>query len=821
MDLTGFESEGDKKAFLLAFARRLYLKNENPLHLFLEEADDYCLTPDTEVLTTHGWATWDSLRVGTEVACFDPTTGQYSFGPVQRVLTRVHDGPMVGIRTRAIDCLMTPDHRAVIGRNQHNSNRSKKRYDWAFCAASKLPSGGFRVPLGGAPCGPGLECSEAFLRVMGWVITDGHFHDRRKSEVLCVAQSTSTKKRGRSVVADMDDLLLECEGVRRYDRPARVTKGVRGEALKGAPAVSWYLGRELSMLLMAHLRDAGIHRIPRAVISLASRRQLEALWLGLLEGDGTSQRKGQWTCFYAGDNEGLADDFQELCLRIGVSAVKSRVPHPPHKDQWYVHIAKRSQHWVRKPTVERYTGMVWDITVPTGAFVARRNGRPFVTGNCPQRPMRDEAQLLRAWENIVRRGRARGLGVTLITQRSAAINKAVLTQVETLFVLRTTGPQDIAAIEAWVQYHQVDKSLLRSLAGLENGEAWVWSPHYLKRFDRVRIRRRRTFDTGATPKNLKGTDARPVATLADVDLTALRTKLASAIEQAKADDPRELRKRIHALERQIAGHVCSNRVEKPEVVEKPVIPEAVRASARAVDVSLMQFHRTLTDLIAQHYQDLERELRTLFGLMAAVANQPPARSPIQARLAHARTLLTGGRALRALNPEPRTLNQNRRQKAEGRSEKLPPGEHAVLTAALQYPDGLDRKRLGILTGYKRSSRDAYIVRLAQKGLVSTTGGALYATDAGRAALNGSFEPLPVGEALIAYWRQRLPEGERKTLDVLLEAGGQDVPRERIDAVTGYRRSSRDAYLTRLKARGLVDVAGPGTVRAAAALFEEA
>lgn len=433
----------------------------------------------------------------------------------------------------------------------------------------------------------------------------------------------------------------------------------------------------------------------------------------------------------------------------------------------------------------------------------------------PQRPMRDEAQLLRAWENIVRRGRARGLGVTLITQRSAAINKAVLTQVETLFVLRTTGPQDIAAIEAWVQYHQVDKSLLRSLAGLENGEAWVWSPHYLKRFDRVRIRRRRTFDTGATPKNLKGTDARPVATLADVDLTALRTKLASAIEQAKAEDPRELRKRIAELERQVKTAAATTPPPTVQRVEVPVIPEAVREQARAIDAAMQRFGRELGDVIRSHQEGLAREIRTLFGLMATAADQPPARSPIQARLAHARTLLTGGYAARVVKPETGS------QKVEVRSEKLPPGEQAVLTAALQYPDGLDRRRLGILTGYKRSSRDAYIARLAQKGLVSTTGGALYPTDAGRAALNGSFEPLPVGAALIEYWRQRLPEGERKTLDVLLEAGGQDVPRERIDMVTGYRRSSRDAYLTRLKARGLVDVTGPGTVRATAALFEEA
>ncbi len=81
----------------------------------------------------------------------------------------------------------------------------------------------------------------------------------------------------------------------------------------------------------------------------------------------------------------------------------------------------------------------------------------------PQKPMRDEAQLLRAWENIVRRGRARGLGMTLITQRSAAINKMVLTQVETLIALRTTSPQDRKAIEAWVQYNAASQEIIESL----------------------------------------------------------------------------------------------------------------------------------------------------------------------------------------------------------------------------------------------------------------------------------------------------------------------------------------------------------------------
>ncbi|HMJ10536.1 MAG TPA: hypothetical protein VK524_03970, partial [Polyangiaceae bacterium] len=70
----------------------------------------------------------------------------------------------------------------------------------------------------------------------------------------------------------------------------------------------------------------------------------------------------------------------------------------------------------------------------------------------PQSFRAEEAHLLRAWENIVRRGRARGLGMTLITQRSAAVNKNVLTQVQTLIAMRTTGPQDRKAIEDWLKY---------------------------------------------------------------------------------------------------------------------------------------------------------------------------------------------------------------------------------------------------------------------------------------------------------------------------------------------------------------------------------
>jgi DNA helicase HerA-like ATPase len=60
----------------------------------------------------------------------------------------------------------------------------------------------------------------------------------------------------------------------------------------------------------------------------------------------------------------------------------------------------------------------------------------------PQAVRGDVARTMGAIDDLVRRGRSSGFGVTLITQRAAAINKDVLTQVDLLVAHRTVSPQD-------------------------------------------------------------------------------------------------------------------------------------------------------------------------------------------------------------------------------------------------------------------------------------------------------------------------------------------------------------------------------------------
>ena len=64
---------------------------------------------------------------------------------------------------------------------------------------------------------------------------------------------------------------------------------------------------------------------------------------------------------------------------------------------------------------------------------------------------------------LVKQGGVRGVGVTMITQRPADINKKVLSQVDILTVLRMSHPLDIAAATGWIRSEVSLESRVRSV----------------------------------------------------------------------------------------------------------------------------------------------------------------------------------------------------------------------------------------------------------------------------------------------------------------------------------------------------------------------
>lgn len=200
---------------------------------------------------------------------------------------------------------------------------------------------------------------------------------------------------------------------------------------------------------------------------------------------------------------------------------------------------------------------MWGFLTDLGETLLRKNRQPLhiFCEECdeylPQKPS-EKGNLLKClsvWQRVVKRGRFRGIGTTQITQRSASLHKDTLYQAEVLFAMRVTGKGDRAAIAGYVEHHNAAGEIVASLPTLEDGEAWMTSPAWLRDTKRLKFHRRRTFDSGSTPVLLHGKT--PAATLADIDLDVLRTRMAETIEKAKAEDPAELRKANAELAKQL------------------------------------------------------------------------------------------------------------------------------------------------------------------------------------------------------------------------------------------------------------------------------
>lgn len=355
----------------------------------------------------------------------------------------------------------------------------------------------------------------------------------------------------------------------------------------------------------------------------------------------------------------------------------------------------------------------------------------------PQKPREkgEALKLLGMMENIVRRGRSKGIGITLISQRSAVLNKDVLYMAETLFALRTSGPGDIATVESWMKYHGADRAMLATLAGLKDGEAWVWSPHYLGKMERFRFRLSHTYDSGATPKNHAAKARRAAATLADVDLKELGAAMAEAVERAKADDPKALRARIAELEKQL-------RTQKPaepkvERVEVPVFAKA--------EVALLERLSEGTGKLAAQVEDLVQKVKA-----KAYDRQPP--------------------VMKVEKPDRRRfpLEVPEWRPREGKNG-LGKCARALLAALVQHGD-LSLQQAAIIAGYPGNA--PIVVKsageLRSAGLIVGTNGLLCATDEGRASPElKDLEPLPTGGELAAYWKGKLGKCEVDLLDVVL------------------------------------------------------
>ncbi len=431
--------------------------------------------------------------------------------------------------------------------------------------------------------------------------------------------------------------------------------------------------------------------------------------------------------------------------------------------------------------------------------VAKRTPLLVVIDECdafvPQRVGGAEARMVGSIEDLVRRGRSAGLGVMLISQRAASVNKDVLTQIELLIAHRHTSPHDSKALKAWVEQHDLEgnqSAFFAELASLPIGTAWFWSPGWLSIFERVAVRERRTFDSSATPKAGKKLSA--PKSMAAPDLAALRGMLAASIAEAEANDPKALRRRVAELERELASR-NGHRIDEAQVRQR-IEAEAYERVQAAVTTAI------------EHRDDVWRHELGIY-LKHANFDQRGTVEAATRNVARPKSAL-GPKAV----PVKRAVSIAAAAPSLGNS-----GKRRILVALVQH-GAISRSKLSILTGISATggTMRTYLGELKTLGYVEGSSDSLRATGAGEGAA-GDYEPLPAGEALIDYWRNRLGQsGKRRIFDALVEVYPRSLSRAELASRTGIDQSGGTfrTYVGELKTLRLID--GRGELSASEDLF---
>lgn len=358
-----------------------------------------CVDDQTEILTVDGWKS-HSQFVGTEVvATYNLATNRTEWQQATGKTEGDYCGPMLKVHSARLDMLLTPNHRIVCLRKAQRTGNVTTQVIRAD--EITLRDSNTVIPLaarGLEPTQP-LPITPALASVLGWIIAEGNYSKASAGVSICQSEAANPE-----YCCRIRDALQEA-GLEFTERRARCTPqdgGVitesgmitftllargKGELVEKTSAGGRYQRHRPSSAQTVRRWIPDKRLTPELVFGL-SRQAAWALFCALLRGDGsrstTSTGKPRWR--WIQKHEADCALFQALAQRLGIATTLQR--------RGSVHVVgvSRQRHafWQTAATSRlngkaaewvAYNGLVWCPSTPNGTWIARRNGKIFVTGN--------------------------------------------------------------------------------------------------------------------------------------------------------------------------------------------------------------------------------------------------------------------------------------------------------------------------------------------------------------------------------------------------------------------------------------------------------
>lgn len=344
-----------------------------------------CLSDDTEILVDGQWEPYHKAIEGSLAMCYDAASDEFSWQPIQELLVYDYDDTAYRIQSDRTDQIVSRNHRCLVERGG----------TYSFALAEEIArEREARVPI--------LENLQDLLDAIS-LLDEGAGH--QEQDVLADLCSKS-----RNGAAETEATFSACgsmDSMRRVSQESLETECLASEDFK--TDVLKGMQRSSSGQGMGCTRLQGTRRMdgdePEVIQSENERPEKSSVEGGRYDLSQARELQGRALRSLPG---GVCVDGEEGWLRDGTSTHRgathrplpdSQGSGPPRRPQALEQSAcqpgaicveqrpqtvRASRYAVAdlaRITPIHYRGVVWCVRVPTGAFVARRNGKVFVTGN--------------------------------------------------------------------------------------------------------------------------------------------------------------------------------------------------------------------------------------------------------------------------------------------------------------------------------------------------------------------------------------------------------------------------------------------------------